>query len=170
MTERWKVRTVAAMLTATLALGMPASEALAKKKSSITARIGGKRFKATGRRVTGSYGNLILVVGGGSLKGRTSRAIAIGCVPLDLATAVLPHECQNATGTNYQEVTLRRPPTTKGWINTAEGIRVTIDFYDGVRIRGRFSGTFGAGVQNGGGALPPLSIEDGKFDVIFPRQ
>jgi hypothetical protein len=161
----------AAVLTAAaLAVGIPPGEAEAKRKrSTISARLGGKRFKAAGRRVTSSYGNLIFLVGGGAQKGKTARALAVTCVPIDLAAVTLPYECPGGGGGNYQETTIKRPPVVRA-SGTLHGLRVIIDFYDGVRVRGTFSGTFDIESVSGAPPRGPIAVEDGKFDVVLPRQ
>jgi hypothetical protein len=155
-------RVVAVVLAACLVTGGLAREAEAGEKPVVSARIGGKRFKSTSRRLTfGQQGNLILLLFG-SKAGRHVRSLGFGCVPIDLAAVALPFAC-DGNGT-YQDVRAGRRPSAKGW-GTVSGLRVTIEGYDGSRIRGTFSGIFDFGNENGTTPLAPIAVEDGRFDV-----
>ena len=162
MQMSWSTRIVAIGVGACLVAGGLPSDAAAGKRSMVSARINGKRFKSTSRRLTfGTYGDFILLVVG-SKAGRSVRSLGVGCVPVDLATAALPLTC-TGNGT-YQEVRIGRRPSAKAW-GTVNGLQVTIESFDGARARGTFSGTFDFGNENGASPLGPIPVEDGRFDV-----
>jgi hypothetical protein len=163
MQMSWSARIATIGLVSCLATGGLIRQADAGTGSIVSARIDGKRFKSTSRRLTfGQYGSFSLLVFGSKRVGRSVRSMGFGCVPIDLATATLPLTC-NGNG-NYQDVHAGHRPSAKGW-GTVGGLRVTIEGFDGSRVRGTFSGTFDFGNENGTRALAPIAVEDGRFDV-----
>jgi hypothetical protein len=159
-------RLVGLVLASCLVTGGLAREARAAKGGSfVSARIGGKRFRSTSPRLTfGQYGNLTLLLFG-STAGRAARrvrSVGFGCVPIDLTAVTLPFTCDG--NGNYQDVRIGRRASAKAW-GTISGLRVTIEGYDGGRIRGVFSGAFDFGNENGATPLPPITVEEGRFDL-----
>ncbi len=162
MQGSWRTRIAVIGLVAMVFAPAAVPPAAAGARSFVSARIDGKRFKSTSKRLTfGTHGDLILLVFG-SKPGRLVRSLGIGCVPVDLATVTLPFTCEG--NGNYQQVRIGRRPSAKGW-GTVRGLRVTIEGFDGARVRGTFAGTFEFGNENGTTPLGPITVEDGRFDV-----
>ncbi len=161
-----------ALLAAAVLAGAPGAGGAAarqRKKSSLTATINGKRFKPTGKvPLVAAYdpGTDLLVIGGTSTKIRprrgTVRILAISCI-VDLDAGVFPAPC-TATTAQYSDNTYtgRIPGTPTAW--AGEGIGMTIDSYDGTRVRGTFSGSLPPGI---GGATGPATFSDGRFSLVL---
>ena len=97
------------------------------------------------------------------------RTLVAACVPIDLATITVPYVRASGAGGNYQEVRFKRTPSAKGW-GSVHGLQMTIDYWDGVRLKGHFAGTFEFGNENGAKALGPLPVDEGRFAVELPRR
>ena len=162
MSTRWKRWAVAFVLTASLAAMSPVGEAAARSK--FVAKVNGRRFKSN-KHVILAFNTLgALSIAGAVVPHRVHglvRAFGIVCPVPDLAVAVhttLP------CGADYYEQ--RLGVFVRNQWDTGTMLQVTIDSFDGTRVRGTFQGTLemvGATHPQD----PPAAVANGKFDVVL---
>jgi hypothetical protein len=161
--SRW---IVAPLLVATLVT--PAPEVMARKpKESISAVVGGHRVKFGRKLVTtsGSAESGSFATGGGQpvrRLGRTVKGLVFGCA-IALTSPVFPVDGQFCT-MGYSETKVSRNPVIRQWA-AAEGVRVTVDSFDGSRLSGTFEGTLPPATP--GADYGPVTVANGKFAVIL---
>lgn len=159
--RRMRIRQlIAAALAAALALALPAA-AHAGRKSTLTARVGGKKFTSSGRIVYASYKPPFFLVSGTVRKGTTVLTIALACLIFELPTQ-FPFQCEG--NSNFQEVSTR-PARAKGW-GTTNGMHLTLDQLDGSRARGTFSVAYDFSTVSSGPPPPLIAVQNGKFDAV----
>lgn len=137
-----------------------------KKKAVVQVFVDGKKFKnskrtppsATYQTLTG----LLTIVAGSQKGGARSvsiKSFSVGAV-VDLS-GPLPAASTSST-TMYTDNTYRGivpPGPGTSWVG--DGLVVTVDKYDGVRISGRIEGS----VPPGSNASAPAVFTNGKFDL-----
>ncbi len=150
-------RVVVAACAVVLLGGAVASDAHAKK--FIKARIAGKGFRAGGIRAAASTNGLGLVSLNGSKGRRTISTLTLACGFPGLS----PSSSFPVTATCGGVYAVGGLRSMKGW-GTDDGVRVTIESFDGNTIKGSFSGTFERpGATNP--TDPPASVQGGKFSL-----
>ena len=148
--------TVAALAALTGALTAQPVAAKKKAKPTLTATVGGKQYRWTGRYVLITNGSLaapltvIATQPGGARKLR--RTIGIGC-PADLTTLTFPHTITDFCSCQYFEQRLR-PPLSNQWL-LPSGASVTFESFDGKNIVGSFTCT----------NVPNASFNGGPIDI-----
>jgi hypothetical protein len=142
-----------------LAVWTLGGEATAAGKPPFSAQINGRVFRATARNAQAVFVVDVVELVAHTQRGHFSRAVAFACPALNLATATLPVTLSSCNGT-YQEVKVSRHPSVKVWA-TGDGLEITVESFDGSRIKGTFSGTFETPGQPGG----PAAVRNGKFNL-----
>jgi hypothetical protein len=174
MTTRCKVGTVAVLAAAMLFAGPITGGAAWAKKSKMKCKIDGKTFKtnARGGGGGGAYEQpierLTLVGGRGKYKGRNPATIEIEVQLLtfvvfpipDLATATFPLTVP-VTDTVYNYDHTKGISVIEAKLWQGEGVTMTIDSFDGTRIKGTASGM----IPPDEGVDAPALLEDCKFSV-----
>jgi hypothetical protein len=153
---------VAFAVTASLAVVSPVGEAAARSK--LVAKIHGRRFKSN-KHVILAFNTLgTLSIGGAVVPHRVHglvRGFGIVCLVDDLAAVV---HTTIPCGADYYEQKLG--VFIRNQWDTGTLLQLTIDSFDGSRLRGTFQGTLeivGATHPQD----PPASVENGKFDVVL---
>jgi hypothetical protein len=162
---RWKRWIAAFAVTAALVAVSPVGEAAAKK-SKVVGKVNGRRFKAAKKSIVAFINSFSVSVGGAVVPHRpraTVRAIGLLCLVDNLAAQALPMTL--ACAADYYELKLGSAAPRKQW-DTATGIQVTLEHFDGTRLRGTFQGTLEI-VDPTHPEDPPATVENGKFDVIL---
>jgi hypothetical protein len=163
--KRWFVMVA---LAAALMAELPADQAAARKpKETVSAVINGHRFKlkraqlATGRTPEGGFS-----VGGGTRPHRLHqviKGIALGCA-IGLASDVFPVPGQFCA-VGYSEIVFASSLPTKQWVGISDAVEVTLDSFDGTRLKGTFQGTLAPADPNAG--YGPATIQNGRFSIVF---
>jgi hypothetical protein len=145
--------------------GASPSVALAKREK-LSARIGGKHFKAKRFTIVGGNSSGIVTIAGGKasagIGGGSAKFLSFSCAA-NLAGATFPLTVDCA-GLYTQSSVRRFAVTSKAW-SGGSGLQVTFQSFDGTRVTGAFSGGWPAGDTNS--TDPPLNVQGGRFAVEF---
>jgi hypothetical protein len=137
----------------------------AGKRKGLRARINGRPFKVGGRFTVGStngFGGLIITAGKPSVPGKTLKSFTLGCeVPGLSAAMTLPVTVP--CGGGYAEVKVGLHAVSRAWA-TDDQIQLTVEAFDGTRLKATFVGQFETpGEQNPGDS--PAVVEKGRVTV-----
>jgi hypothetical protein len=137
-------------------------EAAAVSPSHLSVRVNGHVLRVHGQGLKFDYepSGSLAAIDVTATKGRHfNRVLNFVCVGPNPTMAPLPVTFPQCSGL-YQETRLGLHSRVKAW-ETAVGIQVTIEAFDGTRARGTFTGTlvyFAPG-------RPPASLRNGTFDA-----
>ena len=139
--------------------GTLGGEATAAGKPPFSAQINGRVFRAAGKNAHAVFLGDVVGLVARARRGHLSRDLAFACPALNLATATLPVTLSPCDGT-YEELKIGLHPSAKVW-STGGALEITVESFDGTRIKGTFSGAFEVPAQAGG----PAAVKNGKFNL-----
>jgi hypothetical protein len=137
-------------------------EAAAASPSHLSVRVNGRVLRVRGQRLKFAYepsGSLALIDVTATKGRHFNRTLNFVCVGANLTMTPQPVTFPQCSGL-YQETRLGLPPSVKAW-QTAVGVQVTIEAFDGTRARGTFTGT----LEFFAPGRPPASFRNGTFDA-----
>jgi hypothetical protein len=154
----------AALVVAQLA-GPLLGPALAKtQKARVTALVDGKKFKGQKTGTIILYATTSFSVNTQTKPKRgISRALTINCGPgIDLRALALPSPRLACFGI-YQINRLRGSGGQQTWIGPTQTMELVVDSIVDTRVTGTFRGT----IPSDDPAVPPVSIEEGRFTAFI---
>ena len=156
-------------LAALLVSGTFGGEATTAGEPPFSAQINGRVFRATAKNAQALFFKVkhedVVKLLAHTRRGDFHRAVSFFCPALNLATATLPVTLSSCSGV-YQERRISPHPSVKGWA-TYDGLEITVESFDGGRIKGTFSGAFEIPGQAGDPSAVPVG--KGQFNLALAR-
>ena len=164
MRAKSRGRWLAGIVCIAVAIASHDASAAKLRPGRLTARIGGRAFRAIPTSVRGVYGSTLVNFSGTTrLQRGVVRALGVSCTIDDLRAATLPVTVPCAA--DYVETVPGAYTSPQDW-STTQGISVTFQVVGASRVRGTFSGTIETAdpnhPQDG-----PVSVSRGRFSVAL---
>lgn len=157
-------RLVVAALAAALLAGPLLGPALAKKqKARVTALVDGKKLKGQKTATIILYATTSFSVNTQTKpKKGVSRALTVNCGPgVDLRAIPVPSQPLSCFG--IYQINRLRGGGQQTWIGPTQTMELVVESIVYTRVTGTFRGT----IPSTDPAVPPVSIEDGRFTAFI---